>query len=110
MLTGREDVDSSQEQGTYLSEGLMFIHGWRNLIEAAVIKVWEMLSSSSTKNTLSMILNCFKKIFKKLSWRHEYWHRSPIIISISSFLDQRDGFRFAVVTFVEVEGANTITQ
>lgn len=64
MLTGREDVDSSQEQGTCLSEGLMFTHGWRNLIEAAVIKVWEMLSSSSTKNTLSMILNCFKKIFK----------------------------------------------
>ena len=66
-----------------------------------------------SRNLKDFHLDCthiFKKIFKKLSWRHEYWHRSPIIISISSFLDQRDGFRFAVVTFVEVEGANTITQ
>lgn len=64
MLTGREDVDSSQEQGTCLPEGLMFIHGWRNLIEAAVIKSVGNAIIFKYKIYVSMILNCFKKIFK----------------------------------------------
>ena len=66
-----------------------------------------------SRNLKDFHLDCahiFKKIFKKLGWRHEYRHCRPIITSISAFLDQWDGFQFAVVYFVEVEGASTITQ
>lgn len=48
-LAGWEELGSSLEQGTCLSECLMFVHGWRSLTEVVLMEAWEMLSSTSTK-------------------------------------------------------------